>query len=132
MTDLAMVLDWKFPGVQGICTVDGQVTQFPGGIPTQAELDQWTDEYNNRPPDVPRSINQRQCRLQLLATPFPGGATGLDAVDQAISGMSKQAQVDWEYAEEIKRDYPLVVGIQQLFQWSDEQTDTFFAEAAKL
>lgn len=78
------------------------------------------------------TLTPRQCRQQLLVTPFSEGVTGLDAVEQAISGMGKQAQIDWEFAEIIKRDYPLVVGIQALFQWTDDETDTFFVDGALL
>lgn len=106
-----------------------QVSDLTGEELAEAQARKAADESARR---AAMSITPRQCRLQLLATPFSEGVTGLDAVEQAISSMDKSAQIDWEHAEVIKRDYPLVVGIQTLFSWSDTETDTFFTEATKL
>ena len=45
MTDLSVVLSWKFQDQPGMSTVDGVITEFPGGIPSQADQDKWTAEY---------------------------------------------------------------------------------------
>ena len=45
MTHISDVLSWKFPGVEGIVVKGDTVTQFPGGIPSQADQDTWTTEY---------------------------------------------------------------------------------------
>ena len=49
MTTIADVIGWKFNHQQGMrCQdVDGvvQITEFPGGIPSQAEQDAWALEY---------------------------------------------------------------------------------------
>lgn len=45
MTSIAEVIGWKFNHQDGMKTVDGVITEFPGGIPTQAEQDAWTAEY---------------------------------------------------------------------------------------
>jgi hypothetical protein len=37
---------WKHPGLEGIRTEDGIITEFPGGIPSQALQDTWTAEYD--------------------------------------------------------------------------------------
>ena len=46
---IADVIDWKFNSQEGMCCkeIDGviQIVKFPGGIPSQAEQDQWTQEY---------------------------------------------------------------------------------------
>ncbi len=49
MSSIADVIGWKFnhqPGMR-CAEVDGVITiiEFPGGIPTQIEQDQWTAEY---------------------------------------------------------------------------------------
>ena len=80
---------------------------------------------------VPEVISMRQCRLQLLATPL-GDSTGYAAVNNSIATMGEAAQIDWEYAADVQRTFPLVVAMQQMFGWSDAQMDDFFAEAAKL
>lgn len=78
------------------------------------------------PEPVPEQITPRQCRLQLLAE------GKLDDVEAAINTMGQAAKIDWEYAEVIKRDYPLVAAMMQLFQWTDADADAFFIAAAKL
>jgi len=45
MTDMAAVIGWKFDHQPGMCTRDGVITEFPGGIPSQADQDKWTAEY---------------------------------------------------------------------------------------
>ena len=45
MTNIAQVIGWKFPEQAGMRTVDGVITTFPGGIPSQADQDTWTAEY---------------------------------------------------------------------------------------
>ena len=45
MTDIGAVIGWKFNNQQGMSTREGVITAFPGGIPTQAEQDLWTAEY---------------------------------------------------------------------------------------
>ncbi len=45
MTNIAEVIGWKFNHQSGMSTSDGVITAFPGGIPTQAEQDLWTAEY---------------------------------------------------------------------------------------
>ena len=45
MTDIASVIGWKHNHQSGMCTADGIITEFPGGIPSQALQDTWTAEY---------------------------------------------------------------------------------------
>ncbi len=45
MTTIAEVIGWKFNYQQGMDTIDGVITKFPGGIPSQADQDAWTMEY---------------------------------------------------------------------------------------
>ena len=45
MTDIAIVIGWKFNHQPGMRTRDGKITEFPGGIPAQADQDTWTTEY---------------------------------------------------------------------------------------
>ena len=50
MSNMAKVLTWKFPGVNWRCDDDGTgqanvITRFDGGIPSQADQDKWTKEY---------------------------------------------------------------------------------------
>ena len=45
MTDIAVVIGWKFNHQEGMSTRDGVITAFPGGIPSQADQDAWKEEY---------------------------------------------------------------------------------------
>ena len=45
MTDIGTVIGWKFNHQPGMSTRDGVITEFPGGIPTQADQDTWATEY---------------------------------------------------------------------------------------
>ena len=45
MTHIGIVIGWKFNHQQGMTTIDGVITEFPGGIPSQADQDKWTAEY---------------------------------------------------------------------------------------
>ena len=45
MSNIGTVIGWKHNHQAGMCTVDGVITEFPGGIPSQAEQDTWTAEY---------------------------------------------------------------------------------------
>ena len=43
--NIAQVISWKFNNQAGMSTKDNEITEFPNGIPTQAEQDLWTTEY---------------------------------------------------------------------------------------
>ena len=45
MSNIATVIGWKFNNQSGMSTLDGVITAFPGGIPSQADQDLWTAEY---------------------------------------------------------------------------------------
>ena len=45
MTNIGIVIGWKFNHQEGMSTRDGVITAFPGGIPSQADQDTWTAEY---------------------------------------------------------------------------------------
>jgi len=45
MTNIGFVIGWKFNHQLGMCTRNGVITEFPGGIPSQADQDTWTAEY---------------------------------------------------------------------------------------
>lgn len=45
MTDISVIIGWKFDNQPGMKTVNGQIVEFPGGIPNQASIDAWTAEY---------------------------------------------------------------------------------------
>ena len=56
-------------------------------------------------PVVVREIDARRLRLALLQMGL------LDGVETSLSKLDRAAQIDWEYATNIKEDYPLVVAL---------------------
>jgi len=53
---IAQVIGWKFNHQAGMSTSGGVITAFPNGIPTQAEQDLWTVEYEVY--EAQQAINQ--------------------------------------------------------------------------
>ena len=45
MSNIGTVIGWKFNHQTGMETSDGVITAFPSGIPSQADQDLWTAEY---------------------------------------------------------------------------------------
>ena len=45
MTNIGIVIGWKHNHQPGMSTRDNVITEFPGGIPSQADQDTWTAEY---------------------------------------------------------------------------------------
>lgn len=81
-------------------------------------------------PTVPEAVTMRQARLALL------GAGVLDAAEAAIAGMpgveGRAAQIEWEYATELRRDHPLVAGLGQGLGLDDAAIDALFMQAAQI
>jgi hypothetical protein len=79
---------------------------------------------------APSVCTMRQARLALL------GAGLLDAVEAAIAAMEgaegKAAQIEWEYATEVRRDSHLVDGLTAALGLTDAQLNDLFTVAASL
>ena len=45
MSNIAEVIGWKFNHQEGMSTADGVIKDFPGTMPTEAELATYTAEY---------------------------------------------------------------------------------------
>lgn len=94
---------------------------FPGA--TAPEL----PAYAPPPSDVPQAVTMRQARLALLA------ANMLSAVNTAIANMpgseGEAARIEWEYAQEVRRDSALVAALSAAFGWTGAQLDDLFVLA---
>ncbi len=79
-------------------------------------------------PVVPAVITMRQARLALL------GAGMLAAVDAAISSMpspmKEAAQIEWEFATEVRRQAPLILQLGPALGLTDAQIDALFIAGA--
>lgn len=77
-----------------------------------------------------RPVTMRQARLALL------GAGVLSGVEPALAAMPspqrEAAEIEWEYASEVRRDAPLIAAIGGALGLSDEQIDDLFLAAAAL
>jgi hypothetical protein len=86
--------------------------------------------YVPPPPVVVTSVSMRQARLALL------GAGMLDAANLAIAGMTgiegEAARIEWEYAQDVERSSPLVMGMTSALGLTEEQLDQLFILASGL
>jgi hypothetical protein len=71
-------------------------------------------------------LTMRQARLQMLAMGV------LSQVEAAVAQAGDAAQIEWEYAMTVERDYPLFLAIKGMLGFTDEHEETFFSEGAKL
>jgi hypothetical protein len=123
------VLRWLNP-------TPAQIAEAEALAQSLGEQTWWQDDYlclgqEDRPPPPPEAVTARQARLALL------GAGLLDNVDAALATISdpqarRAAEIEWEYALEIRRDSPLVAELAPLLGLTDEQVDDLFRAAAEL
>ena len=78
------------------------------------------------PPSIPRVVTMRQARLALLAAGL------LDSVSTAIAAAGTAAQIEWEYAQEVRRDSGLVPAMAGALGLTDAQIDALFMAASEL
>jgi len=80
-------------------------------------------------PVVP-TVSMRQARLALLAAGL------LDDVETAINALAEPARsaarIEWDYATELRRDWPLLITLAAALGLSGAQVDALFAAAAAL
>lgn len=74
---------------------------------------------------IPKTITLRQARLYLLSIGL------LDDLENIIS-QNRAYQIEWEYANQIERELPLVKILGQTLNLNDEQIDNMFMEASKI
>ena len=46
-TTLGLAIGWKFDHQDGMQTIDGKITKFPGGIPSDEDQAKWVKEYED-------------------------------------------------------------------------------------
>lgn len=77
------------------------------------------------PEPIPQVITMRQARLQLLEVGL------LDNVE-ALVALDRKSQIEWEYANEVYRQSPLIESVKEAMSLTDEQIDDMFIAASKL
>lgn len=97
---------------------------FPGAVAPELPA------YVPPPSDVPQAVSMRQARLALL------GAGLLSQVNTAIASMpgaeGEAASIEWEYAQEVRRDSALVQSLVSALGMNDAGLDALFTAAAAL
>jgi hypothetical protein len=112
---------WR--AVQDASTVERygfDLSDFADALPP--ELPQYTPP----PSKVPTVITMRQARLALL------GAGLLDTVNAGISAMPQAAQIEWEYAQEVRRDNALISTLAGALGLDEAALDALFEAGAAL
>lgn len=77
------------------------------------------------PPQVPVAVTALQARLELIAR------NKYAEVKAAVSSLSEDAQVTFEYAAEWRRDSALVAQLAAGFGWSGADLDAMFLSASQ-
>ena len=89
----------------------------------------WTAPTPPAPP-VPQMVSMRQARLALLNA---GKLSDVDAAIAALPSPDKEAaQIEWEYATEVKRNSNLVTQLAPALGLDDAALDALFTQAAAL
>lgn len=85
---------------------------------------------------IPSVVTMRQGRLAMLQTPY-GDTNLLAMIDPTLAAIEnpiqrQAAQIDWEFAAEINRGFPLVQQLSSALGLTEEQLDDLFKLAATL
>jgi hypothetical protein len=75
--------------------------------------------------NIPQVITMRQARLQLLEVGL------LDDVE-ALVALDRKSQIEWEYANEVYIQSPLIEAVKGALSLTDKQVDAMFLKASKL
>jgi len=87
---LGKILQYKFGMVSGITISDSKIIECPGGIPSQAEQDKWTAEYEAQIPTL-----EWKEKMVISDGPLPRWAEDLiDLTDGAISSQTQKLSED--------------------------------------
>lgn len=93
----------------------------------EALISKWVDSYmETRSPFVPQSVTPRQFRIALLRS----GIKPKD-IDASLSS-NEEALIEWQFAQEVKRDHPLVLGMAAQLGKSQSELDAIFTLAATI
>lgn len=116
--------------------VPGLAEQFepvPGGVVSGSQLvnGQWIAPPEPGPVSlIPQSVTMRRCRIALLEAGL------LESVQTSIASMpgadGERARIDWEYALEVRRDWPLIGALGPQMGLTEQQIDDLFIYAATI
>lgn len=103
---------------------------------TTKTLLNWTEDEGYRPvyeivAVVPQTVTMRQAKLALLQVGL------LSTVNTAIAGIADNAErdrvlIEWEYAQELDRNWPTLLAVAGALGMNDSQVDNLFVLAGGL
>lgn len=116
---------------------DNAYIPFATGNKDYALYQEWIAAGNTPIPadqpslSIPISVTPRQAKLALLSAGL------LDDVEAAIDAITdpatkRVAQIEWEYAQEIRRDWPFLVQLATAMGMTSTDLDELFTQAALL
>lgn len=121
----------KYAAFQTIEEAEAHVQEFGGFVHAgDYSPDLWVEgatvSVSPHPAPAPSSVHMRQARLALLQAGL------LPQVQAAVAAAGEAAQIEWEYAHEVRRDSPLVQSLSASLALSDAQLDGLFILASSL
>lgn len=79
---------------------------------------------------IPQSVTMRQARQAMLSA---GILSQVDALIAAMPGdEGESARIDWNHAQEVKRDWPLIGALGPQMGLTEQQIDDLFIYAATI
>lgn len=79
---------------------------------------------------VPQSVTMRQARLAMLNSGILADVEAMIATMPGDDGAA--ARIDWEFARDVRRDWPLVAALGAQLGMSNEQIDDLFIYAGSI
>jgi hypothetical protein len=103
--------------VTALATAQAKVTEL------QAKIDAYTPPVSTTPAV---SITMRQARLALLSAGL------LDQVNAGMQAMPQAAQIEWQFASEVRRDNALIAAMASALGLDDAAVDSLFVSGSAL
>lgn len=79
---------------------------------------------------IPQSVTMRQARLAMLNSGILADVEAMIATMPGDDGAA--ARIDWEFARDVRRDWPLVAALGAQLGMSNEQIDDLFIYAGSI
>jgi hypothetical protein len=89
-------------------------------------------EPEPEPVYVPQSVSPSQFRAALNQVEVDGTEDLRSDVEAVVAAADRDTQDRWEYATEIRRDFPMLIVLADLLGLSTLQVDDLFIHAAQL
>lgn len=95
----------------------------------ESMLEKWVEAYVPPAPEptpVPQLLTMRQARLVLHQVGL------LDDVEAAVKAADRSVQIEWEFAGEVRRNWPTLVALAAALHLDDAALDALFIAGSKL